>query len=169
MLTICIEDSLKEVKEKVDSIKKIENSQEKNELVIKAMDLMKRLERESVVELMADENELIRNIASRVYVDEYFEQSFDFLNELLRHDNENVRDSAVISLCYMNSPENLNILEKATQDKSNFVKLRALTGIADIALEYANKQAKDLLQKFLKSDDIVIREFVNDELSLMPA
>ena len=164
-----VEDMIKTIYSKIESLVNSNNSDEKNEIIVETMKLMKELGREQVVELMADSDELVRNIAARVYVDEYFDQSLDFLCDLLNHDDENVRDSAVISICYMNTPENLKVLEKAVKDTSNFVKLRALTGIADIAIDYSNKQAKEILQNFLQSEDIVIREFVNDELSLMPA
>lgn len=164
-----IESIIKNIYCKAEELVKSDNSQVKSEIVLEIMDLMNKLNREQVVDLMADSNELIRNIASRVYIEKYFDDSLDFICQMLNAEDENIRDSAVLSICHLKSPNNLELLEKAAQDESSSVKLRALTGIADIAFDYANQSAKTILETFLSNEDPVIREFVQDELSLIPA
>ncbi|MEI7474543.1 MAG: hypothetical protein WCK67_07150 [bacterium] len=117
--------------------------------------------------LFSYNDELIRSIAVRAYVDKNPLDLMIALKKLLKSKVEFVRHSAVMGLSYMNEEECLDSLVEASNDAIQSVKLAALSGIVDIANEYNSIIAKNTLNTFLNDKDKVIREFVKDELSIM--
>jgi hypothetical protein len=117
--------------------------------------------------LFSCNDELMRGIAVRAYVDKNKPDLLLKLKEMLKDQNELIRHSAVSGLAYLNLQENLDLLKEALNDKSDFVKMAALTGVADIAHEYNCSEAKTILKAFLNYQNEQIREFIQDELSLL--
>lgn len=132
-----------------------------------AVDFIYSLDEAEIRALMAHNSEMVRGIAARAFVDKNKELLTETIKMMLSDVNENLRDSAVVSLCYLNSPNAFDLLEKATRDESDKIKLKALTGIADLAIEYSLEKAKDILKSFKDYSSKEIREFVSDELSII--
>ena len=132
-----------------------------------AVDFIYSLNEVDIRSLMAHNNEIVRGIAARAFVDKGSELLVDTIKIMLSDTNESLRDSAVESLCYLNSPDVFDLLEESTRDISDKVKLKSLAGIADLAIEHSLEKAKDILRSFKDHTSKEIREFVRDELSIM--
>ena len=139
----------------------------KSKGISEIVDSISSLSEQEILLLMSSNNEVIRSIAAKAYVDKAPVNLFYDLKNMLKDENKYLRESAVISLCYLNSVDTLKLLVRATKDNCSSIKLKALTGIADIAATYSNQQAKDILQQFLTDENSEIREFVSDELSIL--
>jgi len=131
------------------------------------VDNINSLSEHEILLLMSSNNEVIRSIAAKAYVDKAPVNILYNLKTMLKDENKNVRESAVISLCYLNSVNALELLRKATKDPCFSIKIKALAGIADIAAIYSNQQAKEILKEFSTDENPEIKEFVNDELSII--
>lgn len=153
--------------QKTQDLIKAVGTEAKSKIALEIYEQLMVLPDYQILDLMCGVDDIVRNFAARVFANRRFGTSSDDFSKLLADQNENLRDSAVISLCYMNTPANLQLLRKAAEDNSSLVRKRALTGIADIALEYSNNQAIETLQAYLHCDNQEIRELVSEELSLL--
>ncbi|MCK7484432.1 MAG: hypothetical protein MZU97_01915 [Bacillus subtilis] len=135
--------------------------------IAEIIDGINSLSKEEALFLMGNENQLVRSIAARAYVDKSDLNIINDLKLMVLDENEYIRDAAIAAICYFNSPELLDALAVATKDDCDSIKLRALTGIADLAAEYADLRAKNILHKFSEYENSDIRNFVNDELSML--
>jgi|GEM_PF-2613055 len=153
--------------EKIQNINACQDQNSKSEKIYEIVDIINNLPEQEIINLMSNENEIIRSFASRSFVDKSSKFSIDKLKSMLKDDNELIRDSAVIALCYVNSNEVLDLLNEATKDKLNSIKIKAIAGIADIAAECSNSMAKEILENFLNDKDAEIRQFASDELSFL--
>lgn len=156
------------ISDKIQKLAKSKNPDRKNIEISEIINIINSLSEQEILLSMSNNNEFIRSISARVFVDKN-QESFllDSLKKMLKDKNEYIRDSAVSALCYLNSPDTLDMLSNAANDSCDSIKLRALTGIADIASEHGNKQAKEILKRFLTNENNEIKEFVADELSLL--
>lgn len=125
------------------------------------------LEEKKLCSFFSSNDELIRSFAVRAYIDKAPSNLSLTLSKMLQDNNELIRHSAVIGLAYLNLQENLDLLKVALGDKSDAIKLTSLTGIADIAHEYNCKEAIEILKTFSNSSNKQIKQFVEDELSLL--
>lgn len=155
------------INQQIEVLIQSKDVEEKYKGISEIVDSINSLSEHEILLLMSSNNELIRVIAARAYADKNPENLVFKLKKMLMNENEFIRDSAVASLCYLNSASNLNLLTKAANDKSSAIKLRALTGIADIAAEHSSKEAKEILKRFLNDKDPEVTQFVNDELSIL--
>lgn len=137
---------------------------EKADEIIKTID---NVSEEELIFLMRHPNEILRSFAARSFVIRSPKELLNKLENLLNNENENIRDSAVIALCYINSGDILYLLDQATNDSSISVKMRAISAIADLASEYADEKAKEILKQFLNDKDPKIREYVRDEFCFL--
>jgi len=153
--------------EKVQKLNSCNDQNLKSEKISEIVNYIDHLSTQELINFMSNENEIIRSFAARSFVDNSSEFSIDKLEFMLKDDNEFVRDSAVMALCYMNSDNMLDLLNEATNDRLNNIKMKAIAGIADIAAEYPDSKAKVLLESFLNNDDPEIRQLVLDELSFL--
>lgn len=144
-----------------------ENFKRRQEKIFQAIQLAKTLSNYEARELMTSHNEVIREIGAKTFVEKTSELLMKNLMMMLTDKNCFMRESAVVSLCYINTPQVLPLLEKATQDFSVPVKMKALVGIADIAFEFSDENAKNMLQKFQSDECQEVRRFIDDELSII--
>jgi len=153
--------------EKVQKIDFSHDLKARAEKISEIVDYIHLLSDKELLNLMSNENEIIRNLAARSYVDNSDKLSIGELEKMLKDENEFLRDSAITALCYINSDETLNLLKEATKDTSKLLKMKAITGIADIASEHSNSKAKEILRQFLNDKNDEIKQFVTDELSFL--
>jgi HEAT repeat protein len=153
--------------EKVKALDSEHNQNNRSEKTFEIINDIKNLHENDLILLMKHENEIIRSFAARAFVDNSLELPVSKLEDLLKNDNENLRDAAVMALCYMNSSNVLDLLDQATNDNLNSIKLKAISGIADIAAEQSDIRAKEILKKFLDDKNSAIREYATDEFSFL--
>jgi Mg/Co/Ni transporter MgtE len=155
------------ISKKVQELGSCQDQNLKSEKISEIMDYINRLSGQELINFMSNENELIRSLAARSFVDNLPESSINKLEFMLKDESELIRDSAVMALSYLNSNEALDLLNEATKDKLNSIKIKAIAGIADIASECSNSKAKEILESFLNDDNAEIRQFAADELSFL--
>ncbi|MDD3012091.1 MAG: hypothetical protein PHC34_00110 [Candidatus Gastranaerophilales bacterium] len=153
--------------EKVQKLNSCHDQNSKSEKISEIIDYINNLPVQDLLSLMSSENEILRSLAGKSYVDKSSEFSVDKLEFMLKDDNEFIRDSAVMALCYVNSNEVLDLLTEATKDKSTAIKIKAIAGIADIAAECSDSRAKEILANFLNDSNDEVRQFASDELSFL--
>jgi len=167
-----LDDKLREILiqiySKLDIFHNSNDSKIKSEMFQRIFSYINSLSEQELLLLMSNENEIIRSLSAKSYVNKVPQNLIQDIDEMLRHSNEYLRDSAVFSLCYINSPKILKMLFKATKDSCEYIRIRAITGIADIAMEYSNSSAIKFLQDLLKQEETLkVKEFLTDELSLL--
>lgn len=153
-----------------DKVKTLDIETDQNIKSLKADEIIKdidNLSENELISLMKQPNEILRSFVARSFVGRSPKELFTKLENLLNNENENVRDSAVIALCYINSSNVLYLLDLAANDSSASIKMRALSGIADIATEHSDEKAKEILKQYLNDKDPKIREYVQDEFCFL--
>lgn len=151
--------------EKVLNLQTLSDINLKSEKISEIVNYINQRPEQELLNLFSSESEIIRSLAARAYVDNSSEFSIKKLEFMLKDNKELIRDSAVMALCYINSVEVLGLLNEATKDNSNSIKIKAIAGIADIASE--NAEAKKMLESFINDTNPEIRQFVSDELSFL--
>lgn len=167
-----LDDKLREILikiySKLDIFHNSNDSKIKSEIFQRIVSYINSLSELELLLLMSNENEIIRSLSAKSYVNKVPENLVHDIDEMLMHSNEFLRDSAVFSLCYINSPKILKMLFKATKDNCEYIRIRAITGIVDIAMEYSNNSAKNFLKDLLNQEEnLKVKEFLEDELSLL--
>lgn len=156
-----------QVSSKIKLLTNCDNTKDRDNKLSEVIDDVKSMSSLEIRQLMKSDNEILRNLASRIFVDKSLSPLIDDLENMLEGDNENLKDSALTSLLYLNSLNLLTTLQKVAKDNSTWLKTRAIMGIADVAVQNQGQKAKSILVEFLEDNDEEVRKVVDEELSIL--
>ena len=162
-----LNDIFEKVSEKINLFSATDNSKLKYKQISELVDYVNSLEIHEIRMLMTNSHEIIRSVAAKAYVYKTDNDRINSLSQMLDNKNIYLMDSAIIALNYINSPEGLDLLEKAANTSFISIKKRALTGIADIAADHSSEKAREILKKFANDQNSEIRELVFEELKVL--